>query len=112
MRVPARPQPRHEPHSAILSYGALRILNDGGEKRLAVYGGQAIIEDDVLTILTDGAEWPEEIDLTRAKSDRTRARQRIQERTNDIELQNDQVLLRRALVQIEVSSHSLGEEDE
>jgi len=104
--------PEHEPHSAVLNYAPLRIRGGGYERHIAVYGGLAIIEDDVLTILTDDAQWPEEIDLAQAKADRERAEQRLREKEDDRELQNDQVLLRRALVQIEVSSHTLTQGEE
>ena len=104
--------PGHEPRSAVLDYAPLRILGGGYERHIAVYGGLAVIENDVLTILTDDAEWPEEIDLAQARADRERAEQRIQDIEDDKELQYDQVLLRRALVQIEVSSYTLTQGDE
>jgi len=104
--------PGHKPCSALLDYGLLRILADDSERRMAVYGGLAMIRNDVLTILTDDADWPEEIDLARANLDREYAEKRLREKLDDMEIQNDQVLLRRALVQIEVSSSSLIDEDE
>ena len=61
----------------------------------------------MLTILTNGAEWPSDIDRARAVHDREHARRRLQERIDDIEIRDDQVLLRRALVRIEVSSDPL-----
>ena len=103
--------PGHEPRSAVLNYGALRIITGRLERRIAVYGGLATIQDDVLTVLAHDAEWPEDIDIDRANTDREHAEQRLQERTDDIELQNDQLLLRRALVQIEVSSYTIDQSD-
>jgi len=97
--------PGHEARSAVLNYGVLRILDDDMERRIAVYGGLAIIEKDVLTILTHDAEWPDEIDQARANADREHAERRLQEKVDDIEIQEDLVRLRRALVQIEVSSY-------
>jgi len=104
--------PGHEPRSAVLDYAPLRILRGGYEHRIAVYGGLAVIEDDVLTILTRDAEWPEEINLAQARADREYAEQRLRDQEDDRELQSDQVLLRRALVQIEVSSHTLTQQEE
>ena len=94
----------HEARSAVLAIGALRIMNEGVERRIAVYGGLASVANNVLTILTNDAEWPEEINRARADEDREQAQRRLQERTDDIIIQEDLVLLRRALVQIEVSS--------
>lgn len=104
--------PGHEAYSTTLNYGVLRILAGGVERRIAVYGGLATIQNNVLTILTIGAEWPEDIDRLHAEADREHAERRLQERTDDIEIQHDQVLLRRALVQIEVCSYSPTSEDE
>ena len=103
--------PGHETRSAVLDYGIMRILDDGSERWIAVYGGLAVIQDDVLTILTQDAEWPEEIDLTRAQANREHAERRLQEKTDDLEIQSDQVLLRRALVQIEAGSYLFTDQE-
>jgi len=89
----------------------MRIMNEEGEKRIAVYGGIATIQSNILTILTADAELPEEIDIKRANADREQAEQRLQEKTDDMEIANDQVLLRRALVQIDVSSYIQEDDD-
>ena len=100
----------HEAYSSVLDYGTLRLINEGQERKIAVYGGLASIGGNTLTILTDDAEWPEDIDRARAEADREQAERRLQERTDDIEIGHDQVLLRRALVQIEVSSVTLDQD--
>jgi len=61
---------------AALKTGALRILDGGGERIIAVYGGLTAVQNDVLTILTNDAEWPEEIDRVRATADREQAQMR------------------------------------
>jgi len=103
--------PGHETRSAVLDYGVMRILNDDNERWIAVYGGLAVIKDNVLTVLTHDAEWPEEIDRAHAHVTREHAERRLQEKTDDLEIQSDQVLLRRALVQIEVSSYTFKDDD-
>jgi len=104
----------HETRSAALIAGILRILNNEVERRIVVYGGLAMMENDVLTILTNGTEWPEDIDLARAEAEREQAERRVLEREDDLELKHDQLLLRRALVRIEAGSRafdsSKGEE--
>ena len=97
--------PGHKLCTTALDDGVLRIVEDKEERRLAVYGGFAEVQDDVITIVTNDAEWPEEIDRIRAESDREHAEQRLNERINDVEIRNAQVLLRRSLVRIEVSSY-------
>jgi len=99
--------PKHEACSAILDVGVLRILNDGEELRMAVFGGIAQVRDNVVNILANDAQWPEEIDLAHVEAERDRTSLRIQESNDDLEIQRDQVLMRRTLVQIEVSSYPL-----
>ena len=99
--------PHHEPTSAILDYGVLRIISDGGERRMAVFGGIAQIRDNVLTILANDAQWPEDIDMAFVESERERITRRVQENVDDLDIQRDAVLMRRTLVQIEVSAYPL-----
>lgn len=102
--------PGHEARTAVLNIGVVRILREGAEQRLAVYGGLAIIRGGALTILTGGADWPGDIDLAQAEIDREHAERRLRERQDDLEIQSDQARLRRALVQIEVSAYAVAEE--
>jgi len=104
--------PGHDALSTALDLGILRIINDGNERKIAVYGGLAAVRDNILIILTHDAEWPGDIDRARAEVDRENAERRLQERTDDIEIQHDQILLRRALVQIEVSSYTYDDDSE
>ncbi|MCL2162987.1 MAG: ATP synthase F1 subunit epsilon [Oscillospiraceae bacterium] len=99
--------PKHEACVAILDYGVLRILNDGEERRMAVYGGIAKIWDDMATVLVNGAQWPEDIDRADAEAEREKAERRLQESLDDVQLQKEHILMRRTLVQIEVSSYPL-----
>jgi len=99
--------PGHETRSAVLDYGALRILVDESERRIAVFGGIVEIRDDAVTVLTGAAEWPEDIDRTRAEAEREYAERRLRESADALGIKRDQVALRRALVQIEVSSYPL-----
>ena len=98
--------PGHMPLSAALCYGALRVINSDGERAIAVHGGFATIQNDVVTVLTKEAEWPYEIDLPRAHADREHAEQRLREHIDDKEYITNQMLLRRALVQIEIGTPS------
>jgi len=61
----------HEPCSVVLDAGVLRILRDGhDELKLAVLGGAAQFEDNIVTIVTETAEWPEDIDKSKAMAKR------------------------------------------
>ena len=97
----------HEATSAILDYGVLRIINNEEERRMAVFGGIAQIGDNKLTILANDAQWPEDIDVAFVEAERDRVERRSQESLDDLALQRDQILMRRTLVQMEVSTFPL-----
>ena len=92
--------PRHEPCSAILGDGVLRIITGDDELRMAVFGGIAQVRDDVVTILANDAQWPDEIDRAHVEAEHERIK-------SDAEIERDEILIRRMLVQIEVSSYPL-----
>jgi len=97
----------HEPTSAILDYGILRIFNDEEERRMAVFGGIAQIGENNVTILANDAQWPEDIDMAFVEAERDRMERRSKESLDDLQIQKDQVLMRRTLVQMEVSTFPL-----
>ncbi|MCL2366052.1 MAG: ATP synthase F1 subunit epsilon [Oscillospiraceae bacterium] len=99
--------PNHEPVSAMLDIGILRIFNGELERRMAVFGGIAQVNDNVVTILANDAQWPEDIDFAFVQSERDRIARRSKEDLDDLEIQRDHVLMRRTLVQIEVSSYPI-----
>jgi F-type H+-transporting ATPase subunit epsilon len=99
--------PRHAACSAALDYGVLRFFNNGNEFRIAVMGGIVQIKDDIVSVLTGEAQWPEEVDRDRADHDLVDFTRRIQETEDDTELQMHQAKIRRTLVRIEVSSYPL-----
>jgi len=97
----------HEATSAILDYGVLRIINNDEERRMAVFGGIAQIGENKVTILANDAQWPEDIDMAFVEAERDRMARRSQESQDDLTIQRDQVLMRRTLVQMEVSTFPL-----
>ena len=97
----------HEATSAILDYGVLRIIDGEDERRMAVFGGLAQVGDNKVTILANDAQWPEDIDLAFVEAERERMERRSKESADDLTIQRDQILMRRTLVQIEVSTFPL-----
>lgn len=66
--------PGHIPMTATIGLGRVILyLPDGSEKQATLFGGFALVEKNVSTILTEVAEWPEEIDLQRAQEAKERA---------------------------------------
>ncbi|HHU19902.1 MAG TPA: ATP synthase F1 subunit epsilon [Bacilli bacterium] len=102
--------PRHEPVSAVLGEGILRIFNDNVEKKIAVFNGIVEIDGTNVNIFSTIAQRPDEIDLERAEQDRREAEAAL-EASEEVQMRSLQVVLRRSLVRIEVSLH-LDDEDE
>ena len=91
----------HQPMVTVLDYGVMRIQNEGEEdKTAAVFGGFAQIGEDGVTVLTDIAEWADEIDLSRAEEARKRAEERLSKKSADIDVLRAELALKRALVRI------------
>lgn len=97
--------PGHEAISTVLGDGTLRIINNGVEKKLAVFGGIVEVEDTRVDIYSTIAQMPHEIDLERAEADRKEALAELYEKPVDEDM-NVHASIRRALVRIEVSLHS------
>jgi len=99
--------PNHEQCSAILDIGVLRILNGDEERRIAVFGGIAQVRENAVTVLANDAQWPEDIDVSLVEAEHEKIQRRIQESVDSIQIQKDQVLLRRTFLQLEVSSYPI-----
>ena len=102
--------PGHETYLCVLADGILRMLNRRRERRIAVFGGVVEVKDDVVTVLTEEAHWPGDIDRDRAQAAREELQRKIQEKTDDLELFHDELLLRRTLLKIELSDFPLDSE--
>jgi F-type H+-transporting ATPase subunit epsilon len=61
--------PEHVNFIGELQSGVLTYVERGVRKRVVVHGGYAEVVDDVVTVLADDAELPEEIDGTRARQE-------------------------------------------
>ncbi|NIP29514.1 MAG: ATP synthase F1 subunit epsilon [Candidatus Dadabacteria bacterium] len=61
--------PGHVPFLSTLNPGELRYRNGTQESILIINGGLADVKDDVVNILTDLAEYPENIDVVAAKKE-------------------------------------------
>lgn len=99
--------PDHEACTAILDLGILRIIDEGTEKRMALLGGVAQMENNMLTILANNAEWPEELDNARARASREEWQAKLDNSADSVEVHRNHVQVRRALVRMDVSSYPL-----
>jgi len=92
----------HVPTTYIVIPGVLSIHEDGTMREAALHSGFAEVLLDQVTILAEAAEWPDEIDVERARRARERAEERLSDRTSDIDVARAQLALRRSLVRMKV----------
>ena len=67
----------HESFVAPLDVGVVRIKNNNEFKIATIAGGFIQVDKDKTTIITDSAEWPEEIDIERAQKAKEKAENRL-----------------------------------
>lgn len=91
----------HQPLTTTLDYGFLRIINGDEERKVTIFGGFASVDARGITVLSDAAEWPEEIDVDRAFAAKERAEKRIQSSDDSIDIARAELALRRALIRLE-----------
>mgnify|MGYP003398935314 FL=1 len=92
--------PEHIPLTTIVAPGVLRIMKDEETREAAVLSGFMEIKKDAVTILAESCEWPEEIDLNRAKEAQIRAERRIKSGNEEVNLVRAEAALKRALTRI------------
>ena len=89
--------PQHIPLTAIIAPGVLKIHEGDTVKEAALMSGFVQILKDSVTILAESVEWPEEIDINRAKEAEIRARRRIDDE-DGIDMDRAELALKRALI--------------
>lgn len=94
----------HMPMVVAVAIGPIRILKDGDWLEAVLSEGFMEIMQDKTVILADTAEWPNEIDINRAKAAQERANERLQSQLSRIEYMRTQAALQRAFSRLQVSS--------
>ena len=94
----------HIPLTTVLAPGIVTIHNGDEEKTAAVHAGFAEILPDKVTFLAEIAEWPDEIDVSRAEAARARAEERLNHHRAEIDVKRAEFALRRALIRLDASA--------
>lgn len=94
----------HTPIATPLKIHKVRVFQDKVEKIAALSQGYITVIGDKVTIVTESAEWPDEIDLSRAKEAKKRAEKLLQQKSGEIDYARARAALQRAMNRIEVSS--------
>ena len=93
----------HIPMTTVLQPGVVTIHKDGEEKIAAVHAGFAEILGEKVTLLAELAEWPDEIDVERAKRALERAQQRLASHAAEVDIKRAEFALHKALIRIDVA---------
>jgi F-type H+-transporting ATPase subunit epsilon len=94
--------PDHTPLISQLKTGVLSYRQGNQNRRMHVSGGFIEVASDNVSILSDVAEKPEEIDVERAQRAKERAERRLASRGEDTDFDRAELKLQRALVRLQV----------
>ena len=75
--------PEHVAFVGELADGILSYVERGTRKRVVIFGGYAEVADDVVTVLADAAELPDEIDAGLARADLARIERELAAEAQD-----------------------------
>lgn len=95
----------HIPLTTIIAPGIMTITEAGNQtKEAAVLEGFMEITQDKVTILAQSCEWPEEIDIHRAKEAKARAERRLKSADESINTSRAELALRKSLIRLEIAN--------
>lgn len=89
--------PNHAPMIAAVKEGVIKFDGEGSDSFVAVSGGILSVCDNEVIVLARSAELAENIDLARAQASEKRARERIESKSGDMDMQRAEASLHRAL---------------
>ena len=101
--------PGHAPLLTSLAVGELVYRRGNARHYVAVAWGFVEVLPDRVSVLAEIAERGEEIDRERAERARDRALGRLKSRDAETDFKRAQVALQKALIRIQVLTHSRGE---
>lgn len=90
----------HIPLTALLEPCVMKIHNGTEEKKAAVLGGFVEILQDKITVLAEDAQWPDQIDVDRAKQAKKRAQERLAKKEAGTDLVRAEAALKRAIARL------------
>lgn len=94
--------PGHVPMVIALDIAPIRFKEEDSWLEAVVAGGYAQIKGERVDIMADTAEWPEDIEVSRALDAKRRAEERLQSHLNDVEYIRSQLAKRRAIARLAV----------
>ena len=92
----------HAPMTTSLGLGKLVLeFPSGDEKVVSLFEGYLVVENNNAVIISEAAEWPEDIDAERAQKSKERAEHRLEVKEN-IDIARAQSSLMRAIVRLDL----------
>ena len=91
----------HIPMTQIIAPGRLTITEENGQKTAALLSGFVEITPEKVTSLAEAVDWPQKIDVARARRARQRAQQILEQETDERETALAEAALARALVRLD-----------
>lgn len=93
----------HIPLTTILDPCVMKIHNGSEVKKAAVLGGFVEVLKDKITVLAEDAQWPDDIDVTRAQKAKQRAEERLTKKKSESDVLRAEASLKRALARIDAA---------
>lgn len=95
--------PGHVPFMCALDIGLTKIVKDGKPQIFTTMGGIFQLQGNEALILTNVAEKAEEIDVERAMEAKKRARERLENEEDNLDIQRAEIALSRALARLKAT---------
>lgn len=95
----------HAPMLGSLCEGVSKAVFEGGEEYIAVSGGVVSVSNNEVIMLARTAELAENIDIARAQASEKRAKQRLEEKAADMDMDRAAASLHRALAREKAYSY-------
>lgn len=96
--------PQHAPLLSRLASGLVTYRTvDGREEKLAVHGGYLEVQPDMVRVLANSAERPDEVDAARAQESLKRAQDRIAKLPPNVDVARALNALKRAQTRLEIT---------
>lgn len=93
----------HIPMTQIIAPGRLMITEEVEEWQAALLSGFVEITPEKVTILAEAVEWPQDIDIERAKEAKIRAQRRLDTQQGGVDIARAELALKRALTRLDIA---------
>ena len=95
----------HSPLVCALDIGQIKIVDDNGEHICANSDGHVEIFPEEVTVFAQSCEWPEEIDVARAKASEERAKEELERHKSRMVYEHSRITMARAMARLRVSQY-------